>query len=122
MKYLLDTNIVIYLQKGVLQESLPIAHYGISIITEIELRAYSALTVQQRHWLALFINDIQVFNLSPAIKEKTIELRLQYRLKLPDAIVCATALVEKAILLTNDKALHQIENLSCQFVSVNLEN
>lgn len=120
MKYVLDTNIVIYLQKGVLQESLPIADFGISIITEMELRSYSALTSQQRHWLVLFINDVQVFGLSNAIKEKTIELRQQYRLKLPDAIVCATAIVEQAILLTNDKGLHQVNGLHCQLLAVAL--
>lgn len=120
MKYVLDTNIVIYLQKGVLQKSLPIAHYGISIITEIELRAHPALTLQQRHWLELFINDIQVVGLTNTIKEKTIELRQQHRLKLPDAVVCATALIEQATLLTNDKSLQQINGLQCQSVAVTL--
>jgi predicted nucleic acid-binding protein len=118
MKYVLDTNIVIYLQKGLLQESLPIADYGISVITEMELRAYSGLTAQQRQWLQLFINDVEVFALTDAIKEKAIELRLQYRLKLPDAIVCATALVEQAILISNDKELYKIAGLNCQTVEI----
>jgi len=118
MKYLLDTNIVIYLQKGVLQESLPIAHYAISIITEIELRIYPALTLQQRHWLELFIDDVQVVGLTHAVKEKTIALRQQYRLKLPDAVVCATALAEQAVLLTNDKGLLRIDGLHCQSVAL----
>lgn len=120
MKYLLDTNIVIYLQKGVLQESLPIAHHAVSVITEIELRAYSALTLQQRHWLELFINDVQVVGLTHVIKEKTIALRQQHRLKLPDAIVCATALVEQAVLLTNDKGLLHVDGLRCQSVVLRL--
>jgi hypothetical protein len=76
--------------------------------------------LQQRYWLELFINDIQVVGLSNTIKEKTIELRQQYRLKLPDAIVCATALVEQVILLTNDKGLHQIEGLNYQSVAVTI--
>jgi len=37
MRFLLDTNVVIYLQKGDLNESLPPAFYSISIITEMEL-------------------------------------------------------------------------------------
>ncbi|MCX7097544.1 MAG: type II toxin-antitoxin system VapC family toxin [Methylococcales bacterium] len=118
MKYVLDTNIVIYLQKGVLVEPLPIAEYGISIITEMELRSYPALTIQQRHWLMSFINDIHVFELNNAIKEKTIELRQHYRLKLPDAIVCATAMASQAILLSNDKGLQHIDGLRCQLLAV----
>lgn len=120
MKYLLDTNVVIYLQKGILQEPLPIADYAISVITEIELRAYSALTLQQRHWLELFINDVRVVGLTYEVKEKTIALRQQHRLKLPDALVCATALVERAVLLSNDKGLIQVEGLLCQSVVVSL--
>lgn len=116
--YLLDTNVVIYLQNGVLQDDLPIADYGISVITEIELRAYSGLTVQEKRWLELFVNDVQVVKLSDAIKEKTIELRQQYRLKLPDAIVCATAIIENAILLSNDKQLHKIDGLNYLAVGV----
>lgn len=35
----LDTNVVIYLQKGVLLEPLPVSPYAMSVITEMELRS-----------------------------------------------------------------------------------
>lgn len=37
MKYLLDTNALIYLQDGKLAEPLPVGQYAYSFISEIEL-------------------------------------------------------------------------------------
>lgn len=101
--FLLDTNIVIYLQKGVLLKPLPVANYAISVITEMELRSYPAITVIQEQWLKRLVNDVQVIGLTDSIKEQTIKLRKERLLKLPDAMVCATAMIERAVLLTNDK-------------------
>ncbi|MDP3877743.1 MAG: type II toxin-antitoxin system VapC family toxin [Methylobacter sp.] len=120
MMFVLDTNVVIYLQKGLLLESLPIAHYAISVITEIELRAYPGITVIQEQWLKRFVNDVQVINLTDSIKEQTIKLRKERLLKLPDAIVCATALLEQAVLLTNDKKLHEINGLQCRALELRI--
>lgn len=107
MTILLDTNIVIYLQKGMLLDSLPIAQYAISVITEMELRSYPAITESQEQSLNSLINDIQVIGLTDAIKEQAIKLRKEHLLKLPDAVICATAITEQAVLLTNDKRLHE---------------
>ena len=112
--FLLDTNIVIYLQKGLLLDPLPITNYGISVITEIELRSYPAITAMQEQWLKRFINDIQVITLTAPIKEQTIRLRKECLIKLPDALVCATAMIEQVVLLTNDKKLHEIDGLHCR--------
>ncbi len=60
------------------------------------------------------INDVQVIGLSDAIKEQAIQLRKHRLLKLPDAIVCATALIEQAVLLTNDTKLHEVAGLQCR--------
>lgn len=118
MKYVLDTNIVIYLQKGVLLEPLPVAQYAISVITEMELRSYPGITASQELWLKRLISDVQVISLNDSIKEQTIKLRKERSLKLPDAIVCATAIYEKALLLTNDKKLHALDGLQCQALDV----
>ena len=112
--FLLDTNIVIYLQKGLLLEQLPVANYAISVITEMELRSYPAITVSQEQWLKRFVNDVQVISLTDSIKEQAIKLRKERLIKLPDAMVCATAMIERAVLLTNDRKLHEIDGLQCQ--------
>jgi predicted nucleic acid-binding protein len=43
-----------------------------------------------------------VFNLTEDIILKSIEIRKHYRLKLPDAIIAATAVVNDLILLTRN--------------------
>jgi predicted nucleic acid-binding protein len=49
-----------------------------------------------------FLADVTIIDLSVAIKQETIKLRRQYRFKLPDAIIVATARHLNAELLTND--------------------
>ena len=96
-KVLLDTNAVIYALNGGLK--LPHADYSISIITEMELFSYPKLS------------DFEIFNISESIKDMTIEIRKNYGIKLPDSIICVTALVNGAILISNDKQLSKIDRL-----------
>ncbi|CAB5495841.1 PIN domain-containing protein [Bathymodiolus thermophilus thioautotrophic gill symbiont] len=49
--------------------------------------------------------------MSEDIKEQAIQLRQTHKLKTPDAIICATALVNNATLLTNDKQLLKLPRL-----------
>jgi len=41
--------------------------------------------------------------MSGKIKDMTIEIRKMYGIKLPDSIICATALITSATLISNDK-------------------
>ena len=45
------------------------------------------------------------------IKEKAIYLRKEFNFKLPDAIICATAFVRDLLLVTDDKALHKLDDI-----------
>ena len=59
-----------------------------------------------------FINDGQVFELIQPIKTKTAEIRRALKIKLPDAIIAATAIVYGLVLLThNVRDFSQIEGL-----------
>ena len=115
---LLDTNIIIYLQKGLLAEDLPTDDYGISVITEMELRSAPSLDEQDRQWLLEFIKDVTVFELTSTVKENAIQIRQNKKVKLPDAIVAATAITHDAELLTNDKGLLNLHNLSAKEVKI----
>ena len=110
IKYLWDTNTVIYyLQQQfsplpekfidkLLEEESPI----ISAITEIELLCWKTATEEDLAVLNGFINDSLVIELEKAIKLKTVEIRKSHRIKLPDAIIAATALVYKLTLVTRN--------------------
>ena len=43
--------------------------------------------------------------------ELIINIRKNYKLKLPDAIIAATAIYHKATLITNDKVFYKIDKL-----------
>lgn len=118
--YLWDSNTAIYfLQKqfppatekfieGLLAESLP----TISAITEIELLCWKTTSDDDLQLLTDFINDVTIFELEKAIKLKTAEIRKTNRIKLPDAIIAATALVHELTLVTrNVKDFDQIRGL-----------
>ncbi len=107
----LDTNAVIYLQKGLLAEALPVGAYSISIITEMELLSFSGLTESQQDWLNRFIAELGVIGIDGEVKRLAIELRRDHRLGLPDAIIAASAMTRNAILFSNDQGLAGVPKL-----------
>jgi hypothetical protein len=108
-KILLDTNAIIYALNDGLK--LPSANYSISIITEMELFSYPKLTEFERDNIKNLLSYFEIFNITEKVKNKTIEIRKNYGVKLPDSIICATALVNGATLISNDKQLSKIIGL-----------
>ena len=102
-RYLLDTNTIIYaLNQGV---KLPQGRYFISIITEIELLSYAHLTKNDEETLKRLLSQFESIELTNRVKEKTITMRKEAKLTLPDSIIVASALDNDAILVTSDKQL-----------------
>lgn len=79
---------------GLLQTEAPV----FSVITEIELLSWSTTSQADLTMLHEFIRDAVVIELDSRIKYKTAGLRKMYRIKLPDAIIAATAIVFDATL------------------------
>lgn len=110
-RYLLDTNAVIYLLSGRLVLPLPEGRYSVSIITEIELLSFSDISAEEEQKirdLLLLLDRVQI---TDAVRDEAIRLRRKNRLKLPDAIIAASALINDAVLLTNDQAFSSIDGL-----------
>ena len=61
---------------------------------------------------------IKAVELTPAVKQTTIDLRRRYNLKVPDAIIAASALTLQAGLLTNDIKLSKVPELMSHRVSL----
>ena len=110
IKYLWDTNTAIYylqqqfppnaekfIDKIIAQEQ-PI----ISAITEIELLCWKTATAADLVILQNFINDVRIIELEQPIKIKTIEIRKANKIKLPDAIIGATAVCHNLTLITRN--------------------
>ena len=64
---------------------------GISIITRIELLR-KLVPAPELAFLQSFVQSVEVFPLDEPTVQRTIRLRQQHRVKLPDAIIAATAL------------------------------
>jgi len=110
----LDTNAVIYAQKGALAEPLPVGQYFASVITEIELLSFPDLTTEQEQALRELLGDICIVGLEDDVKRVAIDVRRRLRLRLPDAIIAATAITLDAELFTNDTGLAQVPDLRCR--------
>ncbi len=113
-RYLLDTNAIIYLVSGRLAFPLPEGHYSVSIITEIELLSFSAISAGEDQKIRDLLLLMDRVHLTDAVRDETIRLRRNNRLKLPDAIIAASALLQSAVLLTNDQAFSSIDGLVVQ--------
>jgi hypothetical protein len=111
LKTLLDTNAILYLLGGRLVEPLEPGEYFASVITEIELLSYPSLDVGAERQIRALLSEIGLVELTPPIRNTAIQLRRQYELKVPDAIIAGTALVLDAEILTNDPHLLRIPGL-----------
>jgi predicted nucleic acid-binding protein len=110
----LDTNIALYHLGGRLTVPLPDGLHHVSIITEMELLSYPTLSLTEEQQIRNFLSQLLIMGIDDSIKTMAINLRKQHRLKLPDAIVAATAQSLNALLLTNDLELSNIVTLPTQ--------
>jgi predicted nucleic acid-binding protein len=112
---LLDTNIILYFLKGddtlvpLMQES----ELVISIITEMELLGYGPLRGKELSRTKEFLDLCTIINITTDIKERAIKIRRNSKIKLPDAVIIATAASLDIPLITADRDFEkaQIENL-----------
>lgn len=116
--YVVDTNILILLVAGRLHDPLPVCRLGVSIITEIEMLSYGRLTLQDEQHIRSMLATMERLAMTEDVKEQTIMLRRHHNIKLPDAIICATAMINQAVLLTNDKQLANIPELRTRSFSL----
>ncbi len=109
MRYLLDTNAII----NYLDASLPAAGIQllntivddepmISIVTKMETLGYNFASAEEQIIMETFINSSTIFDLSNDIVNKTISIRKTKKIKLPDAIIAATALVYDLVLISRN--------------------
>ena len=104
MRALLDTNIVIDYLNGVPAAADTIERWRqllISRISWLEVLA-GVIDTPAEAPVRAFLGTLRLIELTPAVAEETIRARQQLRLRLPDAIILATARVEGATLLTRD--------------------
>ncbi|WP_231737780.1 type II toxin-antitoxin system VapC family toxin [Terracidiphilus gabretensis] len=103
MKAVLDTNILIDYLNGhpaAQQEFARYAHPAISVITWMEVMA--GTTPQTEQATRTFLSGFDLLGIDAVTAEQAVSLRRKHRIKLPDAIVWATAQVRQALLVTRN--------------------
>jgi predicted nucleic acid-binding protein len=115
LKLLLDTNAIIDFLKqknDPLDLSSLILHHEcfVSVIVKLELLKYPEITPSEEYAVTEFLRFIPIVPLNEAIENETIAISRLAKLKLPDAIIGATAIVYDAKLVTRDPHF-----LKCQY-------
>ena len=106
--YLLDTNILIYYFNGNMERTvkdkvstLIRESFQISIISKMEFLGFP-FNLQEKQKAEQFVACATIRPLSDEIVQHVIDIRKEKRIKLPDAIIAATAVQYSAILVTRN--------------------
>jgi len=118
-KLLFDTNIIIYYFNGIITDSkidqILKESFNISIITKIEFLSWQKLRKDKKleEQALNFISHANIYELTDDIANMVIDIRQQFKIKTPDAIIGATALV------TNN--VDDFKNLDLEIFSVGVD-
>jgi len=108
-----DTNILLYFLKGQAEviELIIDKDLAISFITEIELLSFPSINKNTEEQIKNLLKACTILNLNQDIKDSTIDFRKKYKIKLPDAVIAASAYSLQIPLLTGDKGFRKIQEL-----------
>lgn len=103
MRAVFDTNILVDYLRGIPQASTELALYrspAISVISWMEVMA--GTTTQTEDAARAFLRSFNLLEIDAKTAERAVELRKTRRIKLPDAIIWATAQVHQCLLVTRN--------------------
>jgi predicted nucleic acid-binding protein len=118
-QYLIDNNAIsnffsgLFIEKGMsfmaeVFDQIPV----ISVITEIEALSWINPDKSKEQIVKAFIQDTTVLALTPAVVAQCVSLKRSRKIKTPDAIVAATAMVHSLTLITSDSDFNNITGLN----------
>ena len=104
MKALFDTNILIDYLNGIdaARRELDLhSHRLVSLVTWMEVLA-GARTAEEEDVIDMFLRDFQVVDVTRRVAREAVSLKRRRRIRLPDALIWASAQVESALLVTRN--------------------
>jgi predicted nucleic acid-binding protein len=113
-RWVLDTNVIAGHAKGdkastrLIEDRGDVELYA-SIITRVELFSPSDLPPDEAGHILQLLQQVTVVALNEDVEETTILIRRKTKLKLPDAVIAATAVVFNATLVTFDRRLASLD-------------
>jgi predicted nucleic acid-binding protein len=117
--FLIDTDILIYYLNGqipdradrIVSEAFE-KSFNISVISKIELLGWHKFTKAQYNKAELLISAANIYPLDNLIVDDTIAIKRKLRIRIPDAIIASTCLINNLTLMTgNEKDFVSIEGL-----------
>ena len=107
-RYLIDTNVLIYFLEG---EEVAVSFLKkimddelcISLINKIEVLSFPDLSKDEEREINQFLFNFITLNVNDMIAEETIRIRKKYRLKLADALICATSILHDTVLVSRNE-------------------
>ena len=107
-EYLIDTNILIYHTAGskaisnFISDMIAQQAFNVSVLTKIEFLGWEKHSPEGFEKCSRLIKLSNVYLIDDDIAEKTIELKRRVKIKLADAVIAATALVNNFKLVTRN--------------------
>ena len=116
-QYLIDSNVIssyfsgLFTEKGMIFIANIIDRIpNISVITHIESLSWISDKGKEAV-VEEFIGDSNVLPLSTDIVKECIKIRRSRKIKTPDAIIAATAIIHNLTLITNDSDFNNVQGL-----------
>jgi len=117
--YLIDTSAIIKYLNGSLPDiglqfidQIIDEASGISFISEIELQVWNPPNEQDLDVYKFFVHQADIIGIDKGIVAETIRVRKTHQLKLPDAVIAATAITHNLTLISdNDKDFLKVASL-----------
>ena len=118
--FLIDTNILIYIVQGnpEVEYFASEERLAVSYITEMEALGKYYISASEKQIIGGFLNRCHIIEMNARIKSLAIDIKQQTKMKLPDAIIAATAIDYKLLLVTADKDFEKISNLNLLLMNI----
>jgi len=104
---LLDSNVIILASKGQIDVVSLVSQFDnffVSIVTFMEVYGYQFEDEEEKKAVDALFSQLQIVEVNLPIAQKVVEYRSKphKKIKIPDAIILATAFVTDSVLLTGD--------------------
>ena len=110
---MLDTNIVIYAlnNNANVYSFVNRKKLVVTFVTEIELLGWNGITPNDKELLELFLQECLYVDYNKQIRQRTIDVKSSYNLKLGDAFIAAAAIEFDIHLISADKVFKRVKEL-----------
>lgn len=124
-RFLIDTSAVIkYLTEAFSDSALSLmdkalsSEYKISFVTQIELLVFKSTVYEEIQIREQFVEASDIVHVNEGIIDKAIYIRRETNIKLPDALIAASAMFYKYTLIsTNDRDFNKVIPLGLKYIN-----